>query len=43
MEKEEKGIRLFPKQTEKVILAKKYVELIKQKKIITSKKKEKYE
>ncbi len=43
MEKEEIGIRLFPKQTEKVRLAKKYIKFIKEKKIIVSDKKEKYE
>lgn len=32
MEKAEKDIRLFPKKTEKVILAKKYIKLIKEKK-----------
>ena len=38
------GKRIYPKQTPKVILAKKYIKLIKEKKIIIIKKKdEKYE
>ena len=37
------GKRLYPKQTPQVILAKKYIKLIKEKKIIITKKNEKYE
>ena len=37
------GKRLYPKQTPEVILAKKYIKLIKEKKIIIIKKNEKYE